>query len=57
MSILRWENGDEYDGDIIVFEEGDDMIPKFHGKGKMTYADGTVKEGNWEYGEFKGNEE
>jgi hypothetical protein len=26
-----------------------------HGKGKMIYADGKIEEGNWERGQFKGN--
>jgi len=39
-------NGDVYEGDFF-----NDMK---HGKGKMTYANGKVKNGDWEYEEFKG---
>jgi hypothetical protein len=37
---------DVYEGDIL-----DDYM---HGKGKKTYPDGRVEEGNWDYDEFKG---
>jgi radial spoke head protein 1 len=40
-------NGDVYTGE---FKAG-----LKHGKGKMIYADGKIEEGNWERGEFKGN--
>jgi hypothetical protein len=40
-----YPNGDVYEGDFI---EG-----KCHGNGKMTFADGSVKEGRWEGDEFK----
>ena len=34
----------DYEGEFKYF------IP--HGKGKMTFRDGTVQEGNFEYGKF-----
>ena len=40
-------NGDVYTGE---FKGG-----LKHGKGKMIYADGKIEEGNWERGQFKGN--
>jgi len=40
-----YSNGDVYEGDFV---DG-----KRHGNGKMTYADGKVKEGRWEDDEFK----
>ncbi|HMR91746.1 MAG TPA: hypothetical protein PKC69_05515 [Chitinophagaceae bacterium] len=41
-----WKNGDRYEGEMVN--------NNLHGKGKKTYADGKVEEGNWENGKFTG---
>jgi len=46
LGYRRYDNGDEYEGDLL------DAAP--HGKGKMTYPDSRVEEGNWDDGEFMG---
>ena len=50
-----FSNGDVYEGEVYVDyyyldNPGDDFIMP-NGHGIMTYADGRVIEGNWEYGE------
>jgi len=45
---LTNEDGSVYEGTILD--------NKFHGKGKITYSDGNVKEGLWYKGKFIGNE-
>jgi hypothetical protein len=42
--------------DIVLNREyiGKFINGKYHGKGKMTYSDGTIEEGLWENGEFIG---
>ena len=45
---LTNEDGSIYEGKILD--------SKFHGKGKITYPDGNVKEGLWYRGKFIGNE-
>ena len=41
---LKFKDGSEYQGTTV------DGVP--HGKGKMTYPDGKLEEGNWKDGEF-----
>lgn len=43
---VHYANGDVYEGEL---KDG-----SLHGQGKMTYADGTVKEGRWENNSFVG---
>ena len=43
-----------YHGETYA-DEGDFVNGNFHGKGKMTYPDGKVEEGNWKDGDFIGN--
>ena len=41
---MTWPEGQIYEGDWV---DG-----KRHGKGKMTYVDGTIEEGCWHEGIF-----
>jgi hypothetical protein len=45
---MQWENGDSYFGTWA----GKDGCDWMHGEGTYCYADGTVKTGQWEYGQF-----
>ena len=42
------EGGDVYEGAFWKH--------RFHGKGKMTYADGRIEKGKWKDGEFVGKQ-
>lgn len=44
---MIYANGDVYEGEF----SGD----LANGKGKMNYVNGTIEEGNWANGVFKGN--
>ena len=55
MANLQWPNGDHYEGEtILVEDENDDFICTLSGKGKMTYNDGSVYEGDWANNKKKG---
>ena len=44
--VHSWSNGDRYVGEF--------RNQYFHGHGTMTYADGRVESGKWEYSNFLG---
>ena len=46
-----YSNGDKYEGNFGCWG----CNGEFHGKGKLTYADGNIKEGFWVRGIFKGD--
>ena len=57
-STKVWTSWNNCEGTIISTIFGDKYVGEWkdgnkHGQGTVTYADGRVKEGIWEYGEFK----
>lgn len=51
-SRIEYPNGDVYEG-MLLRGEGSDYIR--HGKGKMTYVDGSCYEGDWQRGVRQGS--
>eukprot|EP00602_Paraphysomonas_sp_CaronLab_P007983 CAMPEP_0185034708 /NCGR_PEP_ID=MMETSP1103-20130426/24814_1 /TAXON_ID=36769 /ORGANISM="Paraphysomonas bandaiensis, Strain Caron Lab Isolate" /LENGTH=656 /DNA_ID=CAMNT_0027571469 /DNA_START=198 /DNA_END=2168 /DNA_ORIENTATION=+ len=50
---IEYSNGDVYDGEVIPATEDKEAVRQ--GRGKMTFADGTVYEGEWVEDRQEGN--